>query len=304
MADVTAFYDFRQVGSAQSRQLFPRVFSDRRPLIQDLPIQIEELDRLISFILRTKETNPSATVEDFLDGGYTHNEFLDEIEKCNEAGYSRVIHDGREPDVQNGYIMVSVLRGFIKPKKEIDAIIAAQEKDRKDAERLGPQAAEGVVNIPGATRTVVVAPTAKGRQAARKRTPPRRNVLPALLTQKGPIRPRSPTQPTRKSEERFRDDWDIPSPKRRSYSRTPPPPPFGGGGDETSQVSLGKESSLTRLLASMDPDSMPELFTVQVGKLHKVFPAALRTRDTEVVVAEMIFGGGGPTIEPHVEIEE
>jgi hypothetical protein len=303
MADVTSFYDFRQVGSAQSVQLFPRVHTDRRPLIQDLPVQVDELDRLISFVLQTKDTDPSVTVADFLDGGYIHNEYLDEIKKCNEAGYSRIVEDERQPNVQYGYILVSVLRGFIKPKKEIDAIIAAQEKDRKEAERLGPQtgaaAPPGIVNIPGATRTVV---NARKGPEVRKRTPPQRNVLPKLLPQAGPIRPRSPT-----GIAPYQPPLKYPSPRRSYNSRSPPPPPpFGGGASEdASHVSVGKESSLTRLLASMgDYDSMSDLFTVDVDKLHKAFPAALRTRDTQVVVAEMYFGAGGPHVEPEVHIEE
>lgn len=310
MVDVTAFYDFRQVGSAQSTQLFPRVFSDRRPLIQDLPIQVDELDRLVAFVLRIKELNPSVETDDFFEEDSELNKLLlTEVEKCNEAGYSRVISDGREPDIQSGYVLVSVLRGFIKPKKEIDAYIAAQERNRKDAERLGPQpaGATAVVNIPGATRTVVNARPGKpgekrpAIEAPRKRTPPQRNVLPQLITQAGPIRPRSPRLPTMPAFEPF-----PPSPKRGNSSRSPPPPPFGGGAsDRDSLVSVGNESSLTRLLASLgEYDSMSDLFTVDVGNLRKAFPAALRTRDTQVVVAEMYFGAKGPCVEPEVQIEE
>jgi hypothetical protein len=68
-------------------------------------------------------------------------------------------------------------------------------------------------------------------------------------------------------------------------------------------VSLGQESSLTRLLSRVGKlDSMSELWTVNCADLRKLFPEALKEREPQVVVAEMSFGGG--TVEPDVVIDD
>ncbi len=88
------------------------------------------------------------------------------------------------------------------------------------------------------------------------------------------------------------DDDDLPP---------PPFPSFGGGAAST--VSVGNESSLTRLLNRVGTyECMSELWTVDTDSLRKLFPEALRMREPEVVVAEMEFEGG--VFEPEVLIED
>lgn len=299
MADPTGLYDYRQVGSAQSRQLFQRAYYDRRPLLQDLPVPVDELYRLVAFVLRAKDENPGLTWEEFSDLGSMHAEFLTEVQKCNEAGYSRVLDDGRASDIQDGFVLVSVLRGFAKAKKDIDAVLAAQRKSREEADRVGLLPPSfGVANLPGATRT------ATGPLQVRKRTPPNRQLFPKLVQTAAPLRPRSPLPPAGQ-----RMSPPGPPQRSRSSSRTPsPPPPFGGGStDALSQLSVGQESSLTRLLGLVGQyDSRSDLWTVDVDDLRKLFPKHLRVREPSVVVAEMNFDQTlvmTPSVEPTVEIQ-
>ena len=292
MVDVTLFYNYRQVGTAQSTRLFTRDTNDRRPLLQDLPIQVEQLPRLISFVLDMKHDNPGADMEDFLPGGVYYQTLQDEIVKCNQAGYAYVETSGKEPDIQDGYIQMAIFRGFAKPASEVNAILEQQRKDRERAEREGGQAAAGPVVGPVLPRTVVT-----DKQAIRKRTPPQKNLLPMLRPNAPPMRERSRTRSP------------PPRSRSRSPSRTPPPPPpfdfpapFGGG-DSRSAVSVGQESSLTRLLNRIGTyESMSELWTVDTNNLRSLFPEALRMREPQVVVAEMEFEGAG--IEPDVLIED
>jgi len=298
MVDWTPFYNFRQVASAQSVVLFNRESDDRRPLVQDLPIQIQELPRLLDFVLKHKRENPGAVVEDFVNPeGIYYRSLQDEIEKCNRAGYSRIDGDGNEPDIQQGYIVLSVFRGFSKPKKEIDAILDKQKRDREEAERAREEGAAAAgprapANIPGVTRTAV-----QGKFAIRKRTPPQRTVMPQLRLNAPPLRVRSKTASSKASRSR--------SGSRRSFDDDEPPfpPPFGGGSDGCSTLSVGQESSLTRLLNRIGTyESMSELWTVDTNNLRSLFPDALRMREPQVVVAEMEFSSAG--VEPDVLVED
>jgi len=304
MVDWTPFYNYRQVASAQSSVLFNRDSDDRRPLVQDLPIQIEELPRLLDFVLKQKRENPGAVVEDFVNPeGIYYGELRDEIEKCNRAGYSRIDGDGNEPDIQQGYIVLSVFRGFSKPKKEIDAILDKQKRDREEAERARDDGAAAAApkapaNIPGVPRTAV-----QGKFAVRKRTPPQRTVMPALRLNAPPLRVRSQSASSKGSRSRSRSRSR--SGGRRSFDDDEPPfpPPFGGGSDGCSTLSVGQESSLTRLLNRIGTyESMSELWTVDTNNLRSLFPDALRMREPQVVVAEMEFSTLG--VEPDVLVED
>lgn len=291
------FYDFRQVCGAQSVKLFDRSYMDRRPLAEDLPVQVETLGRLVAFVLDTNLDNPDALEADFFDEGRFAAAFRREIAKANEEGYARITASADEPDVQRGYILVTMMRGFSKPKKEIDALLQAQRKNREQAEQGRAPALVPAFTPPGATRTAV------GPLEIRRRAPQKRTVMPELVPGALALRRRSPPL-VRGSAEQMGLPF-LTSPKSKSRSRSPlPPPPFGGGAtDADSAVSVGGESSLTRLLSQLGRiDCMSELWTVDTDNLRKLFPQALREREPRVVVAEMMFESA--TVEPDVVIDE
>jgi hypothetical protein len=313
MAEVSMLYDFRQVATAQSVPLFLGKFSKNTPLLQDLPIQIQQLYHVIDFVLRAKTKNRTAKVADFQEGGRFHKELVDEIIKSNQAGYSRITENTAETKLDYGYMILSVFGGFEKPKQEMEEILRA----------IDPRTAGAAANAVGAPQRTAYVPG-----AVRKRTPPNRNVLPKLVVQAPPQRERSPLRSSSPSpgaspagssnNEQLREAIQAAimrgAVKQASANirarrpalfdddyEPPPPPPFGGGA--TSVVSVGNESSLTRLLNRVGTyESMSELWTVDTNSLRSLFPEALRMREPDVVVAEMEFQGGA--FEPDVLIED
>lgn len=306
MADVSMLYDFRQVATAQSVPLFLGKFSKNTPLLQDLPIQIQELYHIIDFVLRTKTKNRTAKVADFQDGGKFHKDLVDEIVKSNQAGYSRITETTAETKLDYGYMILSVFGGFEKSEQEMQEIL------RQIDPRTAAAVPQRTAYVPGAVR---------------KRTPPNRNVLPKLVVQAPPQRERSPLRSSSPSpspgasgtNDQLREAIHAALIRQAAKTATenlarrarldddepPPPPPFGGAfrGGATSTVSVGNESSLTRLLNRVGSyEAMSELWTVDTDSLRNLFPEALRMREPDVLVAEMEFQGG--TFEPDVLIED
>jgi hypothetical protein len=276
MADPRSLYNFKPVAKADTTFLFPRESRDRRPLLQDLPLPIESLPRLIKWVLQKMEEFPESTAEDFSEGGDMFPDLLDKIEELNESTYNNMRIGSVEPDMQTGFFELVLYRGFQKSKQEIDRFFEQQKLDSENAQKKREKqaVAEGKAHMRavGAMEKMGALPDA-----------PAFNV---------PGAPRSPVP--------------VYIPKRRS----PPKARQIKGGDSSASVlsagacsSASMESSLTRLLESVGSyDATSELWTVRVDSLSNLFPKTLRDRELRVTVEDLSGGSDMVTAEFHLDV--
>lgn len=274
MADPRSLYNFKPVASAESTFVFSRELTDRRPLLQDLPIPVENLSEIIKWAMHF----PEATSDDFSENGRFFRDLLEKVEEINERMYANVQEGSIEPDIPTGFFQLTVYRGFQKSKEEINRYFEKQKQHAEAAQRR--RDIEAVAEQKAFMRGV-------GLLEAQEK-----GLLPPTPPYDVPGAPRSP------------------APKYIPKKRTPPRPrKLKGGNGSFSVLSAGGcsnvsvESSLTKLLESVGSyDATSELWTVRVDSLSTLFPKALRDRELRVTVEDLSGGEDVVTAEFHLDV--
>ena len=283
MVDVFKLYDFKSVLEAESQLMYLNDKPGERSFFEDLPVFPEMMSHITDMVYYLIKHNPEATKEDFHKEGRFFPSISAAVEDANKNSYAIVNETNPKFHLTQGFVQLKLFRGFQKPKHEIDAFFNEQKQNAKlvaDAAARSSKASEDEPEF-----------------RAPKVIPANNRVLPVYNP---PGMKRTPTFSSKA----------LPPPKYVVKKAAPPKKRSLSGGDTESTLSLGQESSLTRLLESVGSfDNQSQIWTLETSELSKLFPKRLPDRESTVLVAEFcmddptLLVAGHESREPEVVIE-